>query len=66
MVVSRPISRLGDVAESPAPQPVVPIHSAGRRKIPKPVLWLVRLLLVLGVGWLLLRLVRGVDWYEVD
>lgn len=59
MVAAAPSSRLGTVAES------MPIHRAARRKIPKPVVRLIRLVLVAVVAWLLLRLLRGVDWGEV-
>ena len=59
MVTWLPISRLEAVAES------TPTHRAARRKIPKPLLRVGRLLLVVVVAWLLLRLLRGVDWSEV-
>lgn len=36
-----------------------------RRRIPRPVLSLGRIVLVAVVGWLLLRLLRGVDWGDV-
>ncbi|MEV6284007.1 lysylphosphatidylglycerol synthase domain-containing protein [Kribbella sp. NPDC051770] len=38
---------------------------AHRARVPKPVLRIGRVLLVVVVGWLLLRLIRGVDWSEV-
>jgi hypothetical protein len=53
------------VAESSALPPATPTHRAARRKVPKPLLRLGRLLLVVVVAWLLLRLLRGVDWSEV-
>ncbi|WP_185759486.1 lysylphosphatidylglycerol synthase domain-containing protein [Kribbella jejuensis] len=49
------------MAESSSPQPATPTQPAARR-IPKAV---TRLVLVAVVAWLLLRLVRGVDWGEV-
>jgi uncharacterized membrane protein YbhN (UPF0104 family) len=63
MVVTLANSRLGDVAETP--QPAVPTVPAARRKIPKPLVRIGRILLVVIVAWLLLRLLRGVDWHEV-
>jgi uncharacterized membrane protein YbhN (UPF0104 family) len=63
MVVARAISTLGDVAES-AP-PAVPTPRAARRKIPKPVVRLARLVVIAVVAWMLLRLLRGIDWGEV-
>jgi uncharacterized membrane protein YbhN (UPF0104 family) len=63
MVVTLANSRLEDVADSP--QPAVPTVPAARRKIPKPLVRLGRVLVVVVVAWLLLRLLRGVDWSEV-
>jgi uncharacterized membrane protein YbhN (UPF0104 family) len=51
------------VAES-AP-PAVPTPRAARRKIPKPVVQLARLVVIAVVAWLLLRLLRGIDWAQV-
>jgi uncharacterized membrane protein YbhN (UPF0104 family) len=65
MVVAAAVSRLGDVAESSSPEPAMPTHPTARRKIPKPVVRIVRLLLIAVVAWLLLRLLRGVDWSDV-
>ncbi|MFI5694590.1 lysylphosphatidylglycerol synthase domain-containing protein [Kribbella sp. NPDC051586] len=45
--------------------PAVPTPPVARRKIPRPVVLLVRLVLIAVVAWLLLRLLRGVDWGEV-
>ncbi|TKK76376.1 hypothetical protein FDA38_28695 [Kribbella jiaozuonensis] len=63
MVVVRAVSRLRVVAESSPP--AMPTPRAARRKIPKPVVQLARLVLIAVVAWLLLRLLRGVDWAEV-
>lgn len=43
----------------------LPTHRAARRKIPKPLVRLIRLVLIAVTAWLLLRLLRGVDWGEV-
>ena len=53
------------MAESSSPQPAIPSQRAARRKIPKPVVQILRLVLVAVVAWLLIRLVRGIDWGEV-
>lgn len=45
--------------------PAVPAPRTARRKIPKPVVRLARLVLIAVVAWLLLGLLRGVDWDEV-
>ncbi|NUR95050.1 MAG: hypothetical protein HOV67_07285 [Kribbellaceae bacterium] len=50
------------MAESSSPQPATPTQPAARRTIPKAV---TRLVLVAVAAWLLLRLVRGIDWGEV-
>jgi uncharacterized membrane protein YbhN (UPF0104 family) len=63
MVAVVPDRRLGDVAESP--QPVLPTVPPAPRRIPKPLVRLGRVVLVAVVAWLLLRLLRGVDWHEV-
>lgn len=49
----------------PSLPPAVPTPRAARRKIPKPVVQLARLVVIVVVAWLLLRLLRGVDWGEV-
>ncbi|WP_350275021.1 lysylphosphatidylglycerol synthase domain-containing protein [Kribbella sp. HUAS MG21] len=61
MAAARRISRLGSVAD-PASTPT-PTHD--RRRLPKPLLRTVRIALIVVVVWLLLRLLRGVDWSEV-
>ncbi|WP_329000305.1 lysylphosphatidylglycerol synthase domain-containing protein [Kribbella sp. NBC_00709] len=45
--------------------PAVPTPRVARRKIPKPVVLLARLIIIGVVAWLLLGLLRGVDWSEV-
>lgn len=63
MVVEPAIRRLGGVAESAPPE--MPTPRAARRRIPRPVVQLARLVAIAVVAWLLLRLLRGIDWSEV-
>jgi hypothetical protein len=53
------------VVEPPSPRPGTATHRTARQKIPKPLLRVGRVVLVVVVAWLLLRLLRGVDWSEV-
>ncbi|WP_410790848.1 lysylphosphatidylglycerol synthase domain-containing protein [Kribbella sp. C-35] len=59
-----PIRRQGGGVADPAPEPES-THKAARRRVPKALVRVGRLLLVAVVAWLLLRLLRAIDWSQV-